>query len=439
MGLTWDEGPDIGGPYGPYRQSERSALYREHAQMLLDAGLAFRCFCTPEDLAQMRANEDPNGRKGYDGRCMNLSQDEIQARLDAGDPYVIRMVVPDEGVCTVEDMLRGTIEIAWREVDMQILLKSDGMPTYHLANVVDDHHMKITHVMRGEEWISSAPKHLLLYQYFGWEAPKLCHMPLLRNPDTTKLSKRKNPTSITYYERAGFMPEALVNYLGRMGWSMPDEREKFTLDEMIEAFDINRISLGGPIFDVAKLEWLNGKYIREDLDANAFADRVQNWAFNRDHLLRIAPLVQQRVNTFSDIAPLASFFLANSVELTAEQAAGGLEPDQAIKALQWTLWELDQLSVWDKDTVGTTLRSTADLMGLKLRDYIKPFYLAITGAESSTPLFDSMAILGKDLVRGRLRTSIKRLTQGKGLGKKKLKKLQKAYDRAKAEAKASAS
>ena len=430
VGLTWDEGPDVGGPHGPYRQSERSALYAEHAQQLLDEGHAFKCFCTASELAEMRATEGP--RKGYDGRCMKLSEAEVQARLDAGDPHVVRMVVPDEGTCVIKDMLRGDIAIDWCEVDMQILLKSDGMPTYHLANVVDDHHMEITHVMRGEEWISSAPKHVLLYRYFGWEAPQLCHMPLLRNPDGSKLSKRKNPTSITYYQRAGFLPEALLNYLGRMGWSMPDEREKFTLDEMIEAFDLKRISLGGPVFDVTKLEWLNGKYIREDLDAEAFADRLHAWALNREYLMQIAPLVQQRVNTLGDVAPLAGFFLANRVELTAEEAAGGLTPDQAVQALQWTLWGLDELPEWDKDAISDLLRATADLMGLKLRDYIKPFYLAVTGASSSTPLFDSMEILGKDLIRARLRDSIERLTNGKGLGNKKLKKLQKALDKAKA-------
>ena len=266
LGLEWSEGPDVGGPHGPYRQSERGHIYKDYALELVEKGHAFYAFETPEELDQMRAEQKEQGLpQKYDGRALKLTQEEVQAKLEAGVPYVIRMKVPEEGTCVVQDMLRGTIEIDWAQIDQQVLLKADGLPTYHLANVVDDHLMKITHVIRGEEWINSAPKHILLYQYFGWEMPTLCHMPLLRNPDKSKLSKRKNPTSILYYQRMGFLPEAVINYLGRMGWSMPDEREKFALSEMIEHFDIQRVSLGGPVFDVEKLKWLNGVWIREDL------------------------------------------------------------------------------------------------------------------------------------------------------------------------------
>ena len=238
----------------------------------------------------------------------------MQERLGKGEPHVVRMKVPSEGTCTVKDFLRDDIEIDWQQVDMQVLMKADGMPTYHLANVVDDHLMGITHVIRGEEWINSAPKHLLLYQYFGWEIPVLCHMPLLRNPDKSKLSKRKNPTSINYYQRMGYLPEAVVNYLGRMGWSMPNEAEKFTLQEMIEHFDLSRVSLGGPIFDVEKLGWLNGGWLREDLSDEDFAERVKQWAFNPEYLMQIVPLIKERIEIFSDIAPLAGFFCAGMLE-----------------------------------------------------------------------------------------------------------------------------
>ena len=242
LGLEWDEGPDVGGPHAPYRQSERGEIYREHADDLLEHGHAFRCFCTSERLNELRRQQSATQQQpGYDGQCLGLSQAEVAARLEAGESYVVRMNVPREGVCQVQDMLRGQIDFEWTQVDMQVLLKADGMPTYHLANVVDDHLMGITHVLRGEEWINSAPKHLLLYEYFGWQAPVLCHLPLLRNPDKSKLSKRKNPTSILYYRRMGYLPEALLNYLGRMGWSMPDEREKFTLGEMLCHFDIMRV------------------------------------------------------------------------------------------------------------------------------------------------------------------------------------------------------
>ena len=222
LGLDWDEGPDNGGSKGPYRQSERSDIYREHANKLLDSGHAFRCFCTAERLDELRVTQMENKQQlGYDGHCMHLSEEEVAARVAKGESHVVRMQVPREGQCTFNDMLRGEISIDWAQIDLQILLKADGMPTYHLANVVDDHLMEISHVIRGEEWINSAPKHILLYQYFGWDAPVFCHLPLLRNVDKSKLSKRKNPTSILYYQRMGYLPEALLNYLGRMGWSMP--------------------------------------------------------------------------------------------------------------------------------------------------------------------------------------------------------------------------
>lgn len=309
MGLDWDEGPDVGGEYGPYRQSERKSDYRQYAEQLIEKGHAFRCYRSPEELDELRIGLKEQGYnralKPFD---LELPASEIEQRQAANAPYVIRMKVPLEGKVEVKDMLRGTMELDWAMVDAQILLKSDGMPTYHLANVVDDHLMKISHVLRGEEWINSAPKHQLLYDYFGWDMPELCHLPLLRNPDKSKLSKRKNPTSINYYQRMGYLPEALVNYLGRMGWSMPDEREKFSLQDMLDNFDIQRVSLGGPIFDVEKLSWLNGMWIREDLSCEQLADRLHDWALNKDYLMQILPHAQPRMETLSDFSPLAAFF-----------------------------------------------------------------------------------------------------------------------------------
>ncbi|MBV8198571.1 MAG: glutamate--tRNA ligase, partial [Candidatus Eremiobacteraeota bacterium] len=213
-GITWDEGPDVGGPHGPYRQSERSEIYRRYADELLSRGQAFFCFCSEQRLHDMRAAQRAAGQPSrYDGLCLTLSPEDVQRRIASGEPRVIRLRVPNEGVCIVSDLRRGSIEFEYRSVDMQVLVKSDGMPTYHLANVVDDHLMRITHVFRGEEWLSSAPKHLLLYSYFGWEPPKLLHLPLLRNPDKSKLSKRKNPTGILFYRSLGYLPEALINFL----------------------------------------------------------------------------------------------------------------------------------------------------------------------------------------------------------------------------------
>src|SRR6201996_4017908 len=277
IGLAWNEGPDVGGPYGPYRQSERTEIYREYCQKLLDSGDAYRAFETPEELeaerkAQTAAKQPPK----YNGRSRHLSQAEIDENLAAGKPFTIRMKVPTEGSTTFHDELRGDITFDHFNVDDQVLMKSDGFPTYHLANVVDDHLMHITDVIRAEEWISSTPKHVLLYKAFGWDIPRFWHMPLLRNLDKSKISKRKNPVSLIYYRQAGFLPEAMINFLGLMGGGMPapttestptqaatkqSETDIFSLPDMVARFDVKNIRLGGPVFDLTKLKWLNGEYI----------------------------------------------------------------------------------------------------------------------------------------------------------------------------------
>ena len=342
-----------------------------------------------------------------------------------GEPHVVRMSVPRQGQCTFNDMLRGEITIDWAQIDLQILLKADGMPTYHLANVVDDHLMEISHVIRGEEWINSAPKHILLYQYFGWKTPVFCHLPLLRNVDKSKLSKRKNPTSILYYQRMGFLPEALVNYLGRMGWSMPDEREKFSLSEMLAAFDIQRVSLGGPVFDVEKLSWLNGMWIRDELSDEQLADRLQEWALNRDTLMAFLPFARQRMETLSDLAPLGNYLVSGMLPITAEDLkSAGMEEDQLIEVLQYALWRLEAEQQWNRDNIFNDLKAIADAMDIKLKPFLAPLFIAIAGSSASISVMDSMALLGADMTRARLRHAIDVLG---GVGKKKLKKMEKAY------------
>ncbi|MBT4591164.1 MAG: glutamate--tRNA ligase [Porticoccaceae bacterium] len=426
LGLEWDEGPDNGGSKGPYRQSERSDIYRAHADQLLDSGHAFRCFCSSDRLDELRVQQmDDKQQIGYDGHCLSLSQDDVATRVANNESHVVRMQVPREGQCTFNDMLRGDITIDWAQIDLQVLLKADGMPTYHLANVVDDHLMEISHVIRGEEWINSAPKHILLYQYFGWETPIFCHLPLLRNVDKSKLSKRKNPTSILFYQRMGYLPEALLNYLGRMGWSMPDEREKFTLSEMLEVFDIQRVSLGGPVFDVEKLSWLNGMWIREELSDEQLADRLQEWALNRDTLMAFLPFAKQRMETLSDIAPLGNYLVSGMLPITADQlTASGIEDETLIEVLQFSLWRLEAIQDWQRDTIFETLKSVADSMGIKLKPFLAPLFIAIAGSSASISVMDSMNLLGADMSRSRLRHAIDVLG---GIGKKKLKKMEKAY------------
>jgi glutamyl-tRNA synthetase len=404
LGLAWDEGPEVGGPCGPYRQSERGELYRRHASQLLEAGHAFRCFCSPDRLARMREEQKAAGqRPGYDGRCLSLSDSEIEERLSQREPFVIRMKVPREGTCVINDLLRGNVEIAWDTVDMQVLLKADGMPTYHLANVVDDHLMGITHILRGEEWINSAPKHKLLYEYFGWSMPVLCHLPLLRNPDKSKLSKRKNPTSLLFYKSMGYLPEALVNYLGLMAWSMPDGEEKFSLEQMVRAFSLDRISLGGPVFDLRKLDWLNGRWIREELDDSQFAGRVRQWAVNERFMEQWAPLVRSRIAVLSDLGPLVVPFFSGIISILPEQLLDGKLDRAAIsKGLALALERIENIK-WNKAEIEQMLKEIAVEMGAKLRDALRPFYVVITGSPVSVPLFDAMEILGRDLCRARLR------------------------------------
>jgi len=427
LGLDWDEGPDIGGPTGPYRQSERAEIYSGYAWELVEKGHAFVCYRTPEELNALReARREAGKATALKPSELMLSEEEQAARKAAGAAFVIRMMVPEEaGACVVEDMLRGAIELDWSMVDAQILLKSDGLPTYHLANVVDDHLMEITHVIRGEEWINSAPKHQLLYAYFGWTMPVLCHLPLLRNPDKSKLSKRKNPTSILYYQRMGFLPEAVVNYLGRMGWSMPDEQEKFTLSEMQQAFDITRVSLGGPVFDVEKLRWLNGLWIRESLSTDDLIQRLQDWALNREMLEKIVPQAQGRIDVLSDLIPQAAYLLSGDVSLIpAAFGEEGDDRDTAVAQMQIVLWRLEAQQDWRRDALFAVLKALAEAMGSKPKALFAPLFLALSGQSVAYSIPDSMAILGPDMTRARLRHAIDACG---GVSKKAMKRLEKEY------------
>jgi glutamyl-tRNA synthetase len=377
-------------------------------QFLLDRGHAFRCYCTPERLEAMREEQRRENRPpAYDGRCLKLGGEEIAALEAAHTPSVVRMKIPASGVCIVNDLLRGPIEIEWHTVDMQILMKSDGMPTYHLANVVDDHLMRITHVFRGEEWVPSAPKHVLLYRYFGWQMPQIGHLPLLRNADKSKLSKRKNPTSILFYRRMGYLPEALCNFLGLFATSSAEGEEMMDMEALIRRFDITNISLGGPVFDVAKLDWFNARYIRETLDVHGFMHRVQEWTYDRAALAKIAALAQTRIERLSDLGPLLAFLFAGGMEVSAEDLRGGkIDEATARKLFAVALVEFDSLPDWELHGIERIMRGLGARTNLKFRDLVRPFYVAIAGSPRSVPLFNSMELLGRDLCRERLRRAL---------------------------------
>jgi glutamyl-tRNA synthetase len=414
LGLEWDEGPDVGGPHGPYRQSERTAIYREHVEQLVATGAAYPCFCTRERLDTLRAEQRAaKGQLGYDGLCRSLDPAEAARRREAGEPYVIRLAMPRDGETVAHDLLRGDITIANAQVDDQVLLKSDGHPTYHLANVVDDHLMEITHVIRAEEWISSLPKHVRLYEAFGWELPVFCHLPLLRNADRSKISKRKNPVSIKHYEKAGVLPEALLNYLALMGWTMPDERDQFTLADFIADFRLEDISLGGPVFDLDKLNWLNGKYMR-DLTAPDLLARLREEPLSDDYLLQILPLVSERIDTLADFVPYAGFFFAGVVDYDPQSVpkmvAKGRTAPQTAKAFRMLLEDhLDAMGAWSAATIEEALRAFCEANDWSPKELFMPVRIAVTGRTATPPLFETMEVLGKERCRRRLRLAIETL------------------------------
>lgn len=404
LGLNWDEGPDCGGPYGPYRQSERLDIYREYTQKLVDSGHAYACFCTAERLDKVRAEQKAqNLTTRYDGHCRNLSKDEVAKLKAAGTPHVIRLRVPTDGVTRFEDLLRGELQFDNERIDDQVLMKTDGFPTYHLANVVDDHLMKITHVIRAEEWISSTPKHVLLYRAFGWEEPVFSHLPLLRNSDRSKISKRKNPVSLTYYRRAGMLPEAIVNFLALMGWSYGDDKEIFTLNEMIEVFDLKKISIGGPVFDMVKLTWLNQHYMHK-MDEDAFVDYIREEIFTKDYLRRLKPLALERMSRFEQFVDNNAFFFNGALDYKhVEVMPASKDKDAVREMLQQLLEQLDELYDWQNKPLHDVLNAHREKIGWKPKDYFMTIRLIVTGRKDSPPLTESMELIGREIVRFRIR------------------------------------
>jgi glutamyl-tRNA synthetase len=407
VGLPWDEGPDVGGPHAPYRQSERTKLYQEHAQALLNKGHAYRCFCSSERLDTVR--KDRMAQKlqgGYDRHCRQLSAEESSRRAQSSESFTIRMKMPLTGKTVFHDGLRGDLEFENEGVDDQVLLKSDGFPTYHLANVVDDHEMQISHVIRGEEWISSTPKHVVLYDAFGWERPHFTHLPLLRNADKSKISKRKQPTSINYYKRKGILPDALRNYLALMGWSYGDDKEIFTTEDMISHFSLERMTLGGPVFDLEKLAWINGHYMRA-LTTDAYVSFLQREIFSADYLKQIVPLIRERVEKFEDFIGATHFFFSGDLKYdTALLLPKGRAPADTAQALADALDALETLEVWKVADITAAMEKFLSEKNLKAKDIYMPLRVATTGAKETPPLFESMEVIGKEMVRRRVRCAI---------------------------------
>jgi len=408
VGLTWDEGPDVGGPFAPYRQSERAHIYKDHCAQLLAKGAAYRCFCTADRLAKVRIQQQAEKKNpGYDRHCRDLDPADGERRAAEGEAHVVRMKSPLSGDIIVQDQLRGPVTISSEQIDDQVLLKSDGLPTYHLANVVDDHLMEITHVIRAEEWISSTPKHVVLYQAFGWEPPQFFHMPLLRNSDGSKISKRKNPVSINYYRDFGILPHALLNFLGTMGWSFGGDREKFTLQEMTDVFTWDRISLGGPVFNVDKLTNLNEQYLHELTEAQ-LVDTLMAWRWNREFLGKLAPLFQKRIKKLSDVVGVVDLFFSGDLDyapVLAEMKIPDVANKDVGKALLELVEKLEAREGFEPKMLEEVARAWTEALGWKPKHAFMLLRLAVTGRKASPGLFETMSVLGKEITRRRLRTA----------------------------------
>ena len=410
LGLRWDEGPQVGGPYGPYVQSERVGRHREVAHRLVETRRAYRCYCDPERLQRVR--EDGSG---YDRRCRSLSAAEHQKRHERGEPSVIRFMVPLEGATRCHDQLLGSIE--WRNSDINpdpVLLKSDGYPTYHLAAITADHDMRISHVLRAQEWVSSAPLHVLIFQACGWEAPRYAHLPVVNGPDGKKLSKRHGSMSVGEFRDQGYLPEALVNYIALLGWSLDGEREVFSLQELERSFSLERLHASPAIFDADKLRWMNGNYIRE-LPVAKLARRLAPWLSEAGAAdpQRVAPavadLVRERLTLMSDVVPMARFLFAADLEYdSADLVPKRLDPTRTGWALRRAL-DLVDTACGEEEAAEQSFRAAADELSIKFGDLLMPVRVSITGARVSPPLFPSMRILGEAICRERLQAALAKL------------------------------
>lgn len=416
FGLDWDEGPGKDGPYGLYIQSQRINIYQEKAQELVAKGQAYYCFCSKQRLKEVRQQQQANHQlPRYDQHCRYLSEEEVQKKLAAGESYVIRLKVPANQDIVFTDLLRGEISFNSNLVDDQVLLKSDGYPTYHLAVVVDDHLMKISHVMRGEEWISSTPKHVLLYQAFGWDLPIFAHFPLFLNPDGKgKMSKRKGTVSAQSFLDRGYLPEALLNFLMILGWARKDQKEIMSLEDYIEAFDPRDLSVNSVVFDVKKLDWLNGIYIRK-LDRPELKKRLQPFippAFPHQKIDSILDLVYERLVTLADFAELTDFFYkeidySTTTLLKKAQDQPGLVDEQ----IQETKRVIASLDVVDANSLEKCIRRLQEKHDWHKGQYFMMLRIAMTGRTATPPLFETMAVLGKDLILERLDLALKRLSE----------------------------
>lgn len=425
LGITWDEGPDKGGPFGPYLQSMRKELYHKHAIEMVNKGAAYYCYCTSERLENLRKEQqkEKKSETGYDRHCRNLTESEQRAYEEKGNAKVIRLKIPLKGETFFHDELLG--EIKWKNTDISpdpIILKSDGFPTYHLASFVDDHFMQITHIFRAQEWIPSAPLHIIMYNAFGWTAPKFCHLPMVMGNDGHKLSKRHGSTSITEFREKGYLPEALINYISLLGWSYDDSREFFTVCELEKLFTLKKLNKAPAVFDYKKLEWFNGQYIRkktgEELQSLILPYLIKDGLIHdpqtseeKELLKGISLLVRERLRVLADVSSLVKF-LFQEVELNDKEILipKRIDMDKTVevfKTYKKLLSDFESLSDEDNET---RFREKASELNIKLGDFLIPLRVALTGSRVSPPLFESIRLLGVDKTMKRVDQALSLLT-----------------------------
>lgn len=424
FGIDWDEGPDIGGPHAPYIQSERLPMYREAAERLIADGKAYRCFCTPERLEQVRNDKQARGEApGYDRLCRSLSPEESQRRADAGEKYVVRFAMPRDGETTVHDLIRGDMTFQHANLEDLVLFKSDGYPTYHLANVVDDHDMRVTHIMRGDEWIPTAPLHVQLYHAFGWDVPAIAHMPLILAPGGGKLSKRHGSTAMEEFRTQGYLPEALMNYLAMLGWSMDGEHEIFSREDLLQHWTLERVSPSPATFDYNKLKWFNQQYINHILTLDDLTSRVVPFLAAANladpaagdpahpdyaHLRDVTALFKDRLVTLDEAPDLMAPFLVETLPAydPLTLVPKKTTPAEAQASLRQALAVFAAGDVADEAAIEAQLRAVAEEQGTKPGNLFMPIRVAVTGRTQSPGLFETLRVIGNDRVRARIEAAI---------------------------------
>ncbi len=421
LGLDWDEGPEVGGEYGPYFQSQRLDLYREAAKRLVAQGDAYHCYCSLERLTEIRAEQQKRKLSlGYDRRCRDLNEAERKQKETEGITPVVRFKIPLEGQTSFKDVIWGEVTVENSTLDDYVLLKSDGYPTYHLANVVDDHLMEISHVLRAEEWLPSVPRHKLLYEALGYDMPLLAHLPMILGPDRSKLSKRHGAVSITEYKERGYLPEAMVNFLALLGWSLDDKTDIIARDELVKHFSLERISKTAAIFNHEKLDWVNGVFLRElsheellrgimPFLESGLPEEVKR-PVSEEYVRRIVPLIQERINKLAEAATYADFFFLDELEYDAPLLVGKkMTAETTLKALEAARDKLSSMESFDHDSLESTLRPLAEELGLKAGQLFSPLRVATTGRIAAPPLFETMMVLGKERCLERLRVAVGKL------------------------------